>query len=104
MINVLLYAAVVTALLSAIGLLVMKSVNERLHYLAPVSTISTFLIAVAIFIQEGLSEASAKSLMSALALALMNPVLTHATARAARIREYGHWVSQPDELKRQAGD
>ena len=95
--NILLYAAVATALFSTVGLLVMKGVNERLHYLAPPSTVSVSLIAVAIALQEGLSQATTKAALSAVALALMNAVLTHATARAARIREHGHWVSQPDE-------
>jgi monovalent cation/proton antiporter MnhG/PhaG subunit len=103
-IDILLYVAVATVLVSAIGLLVMKNVNERLHYLGPLTTLSTFLIAAAVFIQEGLSDAATKSIISALALALMNAVLTHATARAARIREYGHWISQPDEREKQVGD
>ena len=106
-INILLYAAVATGLFSAIGLLVMKGLNERLHYLAPPSTLTVFLIAAAIAVQEGFSQATAKAILSAVALALMNPVLTHATARAARIREYGHWVSRPEERPRKesrAGD
>jgi monovalent cation/proton antiporter MnhG/PhaG subunit len=103
-IDILLYVAIAAALFSSIGLLVMKGVNERLHYLAPMATLSPCLIAAAIAIQEGFSQAATKAIFSALALALMNPVLTHATARAARIREFGQWVSQPHERERQAGD
>ena len=96
-INILLYAAVATGLFSAIGLLVMKGLNDRLHYLGPPSTLGVFLIAAAIAVQEGLSAATTKAMLIAAALAVMNAVLTHATARAARVREYGHWVSQPEE-------
>ena len=105
-ITVLLYVAVATAIFSAIGLLVMKGLNENLHYLGPLSTLSVFLIAAAIAVEEGWSVATTKAILCAVALALMNPVLTHATARAARIRQFGHWVVQPKERpqQRQAGE
>ena len=103
-VHVLVWAAVAIALFSTLGLLVMKGVNERLHYLAPPSSLSAFFIAAAIALEEGWSEATIKAILSAVALALMNAVLTHATARAARIRQYGHWVAQPEERERQAGD
>ena len=105
-IHVLLYAAVVTALLSAIGLLVMKELNDKLHYLAPPPTLSVFMIAAAVGIAEGFSQAFTKTILCAIILALTSPVLTHATARAARIRHFGHWVSQPEEQRshRSAGD
>src|SRR5262249_5759015 len=106
-ITVLLYVAVATALLSTIGLVVMKGVNEKLHYMAPPATVSVVLIASAIVLEEGWSQGTTKTILCALAVLLMNPILTHATARAARIREFGHWVSQPREREgqqRQTGD
>jgi multicomponent Na+:H+ antiporter subunit G len=103
-INLLLLIAVGAALLSTIGILVMKDFYDRLHYLAPPSTLSIFLVAVAIVIEEGASQATTKAILSAVFMALINPVVTHAMARAARIRTYGHWVSQPHEGERQAGD
>lgn len=105
-IKILLYAAAAIALFSCVGLVIMKDVNEKLHYLSPPSTVSIFLIAIAIAVREGWSEQTVKAFICAIAIVLMNPVLTHATARAARIREFGQWVSQPHERaeKRQAGD
>ena len=105
-ITVLLYAGVGTAGFSTLGLLVMRNVNEKLHYLAPSSTFSVFLIAFAIALEEGWAQATGKAIFCAIALALMNPVLTHATARAARIRELGRWQSPPEKRQpeRQAGD
>lgn len=105
-IKILLYAAVGIALFSTVGILIMKDVNDKLHYLAPPATVSVLLIAGAIAIEEGWSQATGKAIFCAVALALMNPVLTHATARAARIRELGHWNSRPNDSqnKRQAGD
>jgi multicomponent Na+:H+ antiporter subunit G len=106
LINILLGIAGATALFSAVGLLAMKDFYERLHYLAPPSTLSVFLVAGAIALQEGASQAATKAILSAITMALVNPVITHAMARAARIRAYGHWVVQPHEEKsdRQAGD
>ena len=103
-VSVLLLVAVATALFSTLGLVLMKDIHERLHYLAPLSTLSAFLIATAIVIKEGLSQATTKAILAAVAVALMNPILTHATARAGRVRQYGHWVSQPEEGERKAGD
>ena len=102
--NILLWIAVGAALFSALGIVVMKDFYERLHYLAPPSTLSIFLVAAAIVIEEGASQAATKSILAAVCLALVNPVITHAMARAARIRAYGHWVSQPHERERQTGD
>jgi monovalent cation/proton antiporter MnhG/PhaG subunit len=82
----------------------MKDFYDRLHYVAPPATLTIFLIAAAIVVEEGLSQATTKAILCAVAVALTNAVLTHATARAARIRQYGHWVSQPQERERQAGD
>ena len=104
MINILLWIAVVIGVLSAVGILIMRDFYQRLHYLGPPSTLSIVLVAAAIVVQEGASQATTKAILSAVALAIINPVVTHAMARAARIRAYGHWVSQPHEGERRAGD
>ena len=104
MINILLWIAAVTGVLSAIGMLLMRDYYQRLHYLGPPSTLSIFLIAAAIVVQEGASQATTKAILTAVALAIINPVVTHAMARAARIRTYGHWASQAHEGERRAGD
>ena len=101
-IHILIYAGAAIALLSSVGLLAMEGVNNKLHYLAPPSTLSGGLITAAIVLQEGRSEAAIKAVLCAVVLLITNPVLTHATARAARIREYGHWISNKEE-RRQAG-
>jgi|ERR1041385_1335638 monovalent cation/proton antiporter MnhG/PhaG subunit len=105
--DVLIYMLVVlgvaTALFSTIGILVMKDINERLHYLSPPATLSIGLITVAIALQEGDSQATVKAVLCAFTFFVTNPVLTHATARAARIREFGHWVSEPGGRRKRAG-
>ena len=71
----------------------MPNVFDRLHYTAPATTIGAFAIALSIVVEEGWSAASVKALIVFVLLLVTNPVLTHATARAARIRQFGHWVA-----------
>jgi len=44
LIHVLIYAGVAIALFSTIGILIMEDVNEKLHYLSPLSILSVGLI------------------------------------------------------------
>jgi multicomponent Na+:H+ antiporter subunit G len=78
-------------LVSCVGLVAMRNVYDRLHYTGPAATLGPAAIAAAVLIREGFSQAGFKALLVAVLLALFNPVLAHAIARAARIREHGHW-------------
>jgi multicomponent Na+:H+ antiporter subunit G len=90
---VLLVLGVVVALISCIGVLAMPNIFDRLHYTAPAATLGAFAIVLAIVAEEGWSAASVKSMLVLVLLVMTNPVLSHATARAARIRQFGHWVA-----------
>jgi monovalent cation/proton antiporter MnhG/PhaG subunit len=94
---VLLVVGVSVTLLSCVGVLVMRDAYDRLHYTAPATTIAPLAIAAAIVVEEKLSAAGIKALLVALLLLVTNPVLTHATARAGRIRQFGEWTVQPGE-------
>jgi multicomponent Na+:H+ antiporter subunit G len=91
--DVLLGLGVLVTLISCVGVLAMPNVFDRLHYTAPATTIGAFAIALSIVVEEGWSAASVKALVVFLLLLVTNPVLSHATARAARIRQFGHWVA-----------
>ena len=93
----LLIIGVATGLISLVGVLVMDDPFERLHYLSPLSTASPVLFAAAILIKESFSQAGIKAIAIAITLALANTILTHATARAQRIREFGRWEIRPEE-------
>lgn len=94
---ILLGVSVVITLLSAVGLLAMRDPYQRVHYIGPVASISAACIAAAVLLTEGLNQAGIKAIVSAGLLLLMNAVLSHATARAARIRQFGDWRPQPGE-------
>ena len=93
----LLVVGVGVTLASCVGVLVMRNAYDRLHYNAPATTIAPLAIAAAVVLEERLSAAGIKALLVALALLVTNPVLTHATARAARIRQFGEWTVQEGE-------
>jgi multicomponent Na+:H+ antiporter subunit G len=72
--------------LNAVGLLVARDAYDQIHYLAPGSLLGCVAIPAALVVQEGFTQAGVKAILIALLLLLANPVLSHATARAARVR------------------
>jgi len=96
---VLLAFGVAVTLLSCLGVLVMRDPYDRLHYTGPAAVLAPVAIAAAVVLEERLSAAGIKAVLVALVLVATNPVLGHATARAARIREHGHWTITDAERK-----
>jgi multicomponent Na+:H+ antiporter subunit G len=84
-------------LLSCLGVLVMRDAYDRLHYTAPAGVLAPLVIAAAVVLEERLSAAGIKAVLVALVLVTTNPVLGHATARAARIRQFGEWRVREEE-------
>jgi monovalent cation/proton antiporter MnhG/PhaG subunit len=77
-------------LLACLGIVAMRGVYDRLHYIAP-SILGAILVAAAIWVREGPSVIALQATLLGLFLLAAGPVLTHATARAARISERGDW-------------
>jgi multicomponent Na+:H+ antiporter subunit G len=95
---VLVTLAVVITLLSVLGVWIAQDAYDSLHFTSPASVVSPVLLAIAVVIEEGISsQAGIKSIVVALILIVLNPVLAHATARAARIRKAGKWELEPAE-------
>jgi monovalent cation/proton antiporter MnhG/PhaG subunit len=86
------------------ALVLFQDLFERIHYLSSVTTISTFALLMAVVIKEGWGQATIKTILVFFVLLLINAVLSHATARAARVRELGHWTPTPEENIEGAGD
>ena len=102
LVAVLLGFALVVLAVSALGLLLMPNLLDRLHYLGPASTVAPALVAAAVVVVEAFDHQGIDAVLLALFLAAIGPVLTHATARAARIRERGDWRIGDDEHVRRA--
>jgi monovalent cation/proton antiporter MnhG/PhaG subunit len=99
LVAVLLILGVGVELVCCIGVLVMRGVYDRLHYTGPVS-FGAVLISAAIVVREGLlSQIGVKAILIAAVLLVVSPVLVHATARAARLRERGDLKAQPREVE-----
>ena len=89
--TVLLVLLVVTCWIGVLGMWRMRKPMQALHYLGlPTSAGATFLV-IAVFLEQGSSQISWKTLLIALILFAINSVGAHATARAFRARELGHW-------------
>jgi multicomponent Na+:H+ antiporter subunit G len=91
--DVLLGLAVAVVLASALGLLVMGDVYQKLHYVTPAALVAPVLVAAAVFVQAGLTENTGETLLALVFVVIAGPFLTHATIRAARIRDTGDWRS-----------
>jgi multicomponent Na+:H+ antiporter subunit G len=93
----LLVVGVGVTLVSCLGVLAMRDAYDRLHFTSPATTIAPLAIAAAIVVEERLSAAGIKAVLVAIVLVTTNPVLGHATARAARIRQFGEWTVREEE-------
>ena len=98
-VDVLLGLGVAAILLSTLGVLVMREALDRLHFPAPACTLAPVCFAAAVLVEEPLSAAGVKAVLVALVIVLTTPVLSHATARAVRIRDQGGWAVHDDELE-----
>jgi multisubunit Na+/H+ antiporter MnhG subunit len=96
--DVLLAAAVLVVLASALGVLLMRDVFEKLHFVTPAALVAPLLVALAVTVQRGWSLPTTETWLALLIVAATGPVLTHATARTCRIRESGDWRRPDDPL------
>lgn len=96
----LLAVGVAAQLAGVVGVVLADDVYERLHFTGPASIFGPFCLAFAIVIDEGpLSQAGLKSTLVALLLLALSPILVHATARAAYVRERGSLGPLPEADK-----
>ncbi|MGC2657402.1 MAG: monovalent cation/H(+) antiporter subunit G [Bryobacteraceae bacterium] len=94
---VLLAVGVLCFAMTSIGLLVSKDLYDQIHYLAPGSIVGSIAVVLAVLVLEGLSQSGAKAILIASLLLFSNPVLSHATARAARVRRNQQVLPKPGE-------
>lgn len=93
----LLVAAVAAQLVSALGVVVMRTAADRLHYTAAAFTVGPFCVLAAILLREGMTTASYDTIATVGLMFLAGPIVVHATARAERRRQHGHTQARPEE-------
>jgi multisubunit Na+/H+ antiporter MnhG subunit len=89
--DVFLGVAVALVLVCSLGLALMRDVYARLHYVTPIAVVAPVFVAVAVAVRQGFSENTVQTWMTLGLLVIAGPFLSHATIRAARIRECGDW-------------
>lgn len=87
----LLILLVVTCWIGVLGMWRMREPMQALHYLGLPASAGASVLVLAVFLEQGNSQISWKTLLIALILFAINSVDAHATARAFRARELGHW-------------
>jgi monovalent cation/proton antiporter MnhG/PhaG subunit len=97
LVAVLLVVGVGLNMLCCLGVFLSNDVFDKLHFTGPASVVAPTFVALAIAIEERVSQATLKAFLVATLLAVLGPLVTHATARSARIRQYGRWQSTEDE-------
>ncbi len=100
LVSVLLAAAVLVQWLCCLGVLRMRGVYNRLHFLGPATLLGPLLVAVAVLVDGASVQAGVKAVAVALIAAVTGPVTSHALARAARVRETGRAEATPAEMER----
>jgi monovalent cation/proton antiporter MnhG/PhaG subunit len=95
----LLGVGVAAQLICVLGVVVMRTVYDRLHYSAAATTVGPLLILAAILIREGMTSQSMETIAAVALLFLANPMLVHATARAARRADFGRPGPLPEESR-----
>jgi multicomponent Na+:H+ antiporter subunit G len=81
-IGIVLAAAVIVEVACAIGLLLMRSALDRLHFLGPATIVGPLLVALASWLQHGADQASLKASLVLILLVVSGPILSFVTARA----------------------
>ena len=89
--DVLLALAVLTVAASAIGVAIMPGAYARLHYVTPAAVVAPVLVALAVFVTEGLDENTGETVVAVVFMVATAPFLSHATIRAMRVRDRGDW-------------
>jgi multicomponent Na+:H+ antiporter subunit G len=85
--------AAAIVLVSSVGVLVMRDVYDKLHFVTPAALVAPALVTLAVLVHAGLSATTTETLLALLFLMIAGPFLSHATIRAARVREKGDWRS-----------
>ena len=75
----------------------MREAMQALHYMSLPAAVASVTLTAAVACQTGASQATAKCVAIAVILIGINSIVTHATARAFRVRELGHWEPRQDD-------
>jgi monovalent cation/proton antiporter MnhG/PhaG subunit len=88
--TVLLMLGALLELFAVLGVVVMRDVYDRLHYVG-LAGYGALLIGISVLVRESWSLIGDKALATGGVLVLIGPVVVHTTVRSLRTRERGDW-------------
>lgn len=91
--DVLLGVAVLLVAACAIGVALARDASAKVHFAAPITMVAPVLVAAAVTLRSGWSEPTGQTWLAVAIVCIAGPVISHATVRAARVREHGDWRS-----------
>ena len=89
--DVFLGLAAAIVIISSAGVLVMRDTYQKLHFVGPAAMVSPVLVTLAVWLHAGNTATTLEAMLALFFIVIASPFLTHATIRAARIREKGDW-------------
>jgi multicomponent Na+:H+ antiporter subunit G len=96
-VDVLLGLAVAAELVCCLGVVVMRTTADRLHYAGAGATLGPLLVLVALLLREGFAAAGLQALAAVGLLFVSGPLVVHALARATRRIDVGTLEPLPEE-------
>ena len=100
-VDVLLGLGAAGELLCVLGVVVMRTTFDRLHYAGAGTTVPAFFVLAAVLVREHVSSGGLEAIAAVAILFGLGPLLVHATARAARQVEFGQLEPTEEELARE---
>ncbi len=95
--DVFLIITAVLCWLGVLGMWRMRQPMQALHYMSLPAAFASVTLTIAVACRTGASQATAKCVAIAVVLIAINSIVTHATARAFRVRELRHWEPRPGD-------
>lgn len=88
-VDILLLLAVVSEVICVLGVVVSATTFDRLHYAGATTAIAPFLLLAAVAVEQGDPNPTWNAAFDAVALYVLNAILTHSLARVLRQRAKG---------------
>lgn len=88
---------VLCAWIGAVGAWRLRDPLQSLHYLALPAGLGALFLFIAVLLQTGWGSATAKTIAICIIFIVTNSAGAHATARAIRSRQLGHWEPRKED-------
>ena len=99
LVDTFLVVGVLCQLICCLGVLVMPTALDRLHFAGAATTLGPLLVGAAVLVRQTTSAAGIETIVTMALILLLGPVVTLAMARAIRRSEIGQIPPTTDELR-----